>query len=731
VYAKMTLQDRQKWAEKRPTIALNNNKNNNNLVTGDDNDNNIIGNYNIDEHQAKQHRLQYRQKKKAPRSTTTPSTTPTIPILTVVFMTVAMAGAAGLGALPFFCMHSLSPTWTGRATAIACGVMLAASFDLVHEGQPYGAPLVILGIALGSAFISWSSHKLEAYENIEFAHLKGSRARKTFLMVAIMAAHALGEGCGVGVSFCGDRGWTQGVLTTLAIGVHNIPEGLAKATVLVGQGMSAWDAMLWSVVTCLPQPLLAVPSFMFVDMFSAILPIALGFAAGCMIWMVFAELIPDALEGASGGTVATGATLAAAALEGTRMLFESFETEDGQFAWGTEAAITDDSIGGVREGSRHFGIETSSESDADILTLIPAAVLAACIAGIFAGFPLRPPMALGLAASLTGFVGLSLLIDQAVNNAQVPLIHTAAAAVVGMTIVVLLRRQLLVSAVSAARRGKREMDENGQSKNHSNSGYYDLEATERGTDINNNNNSSSSSNNGGQYVMVEGPPSFANMLGSDDHGITSPSKSKGMSSSGGGMVIDANKWLQRMNNSAAAAAAKFKNPQKMAAPQFAACAVSLIALLSASAPLGLRLAQGSISSSTVGTVMIPAILSMGLYAAAAGTTLSAWLGRASASGVLLGIILGGATVASSAAGLIINGGNNAVPSSFDFPLGWATTLEAMSGGGLCLSSFFMLAVGMSLHPGRCRGAVVMGLVPAFGVVVLRKILCVLSITCLT
>ena len=86
-------------------------------------------------------------------------------------------------------------------------------------------------------------------------------------MVGIMAAHALGEGCGVGVSFVGERGWAQGVLTTLAIGVHNIPEGMAKATVLVGQGVSARSALWWSVLTCLPQPLVAVPSFVFVDAF--------------------------------------------------------------------------------------------------------------------------------------------------------------------------------------------------------------------------------------------------------------------------------------------------------------------------------------------------------------------------------------------------------------------------------------------------------------------------------
>ena len=53
----------------------------------------------------------------------------------------------------------------------------------------------------------------------------------------------------------------------------------------------------------LPQPLVAVPSFMFVNAFTAMLPLALGFAAGCMVWMVFAELIPDALEAAAHGKV--------------------------------------------------------------------------------------------------------------------------------------------------------------------------------------------------------------------------------------------------------------------------------------------------------------------------------------------------------------------------------------------------------------------------------------------
>lgn len=125
-------------------------------------------------------------------------------------------------------------------------------------GQPYGGALTVLGVLLGGAFIRRVQQQLAAYEDIEFGALQGSAgaqgavgvglqerirhgaaefygtkwgtssswspwvlsdlgplaathlaARKTALMVGIMAAHALGEGCAVGVSFCGDRGWAQ------------------------------------------------------------------------------------------------------------------------------------------------------------------------------------------------------------------------------------------------------------------------------------------------------------------------------------------------------------------------------------------------------------------------------------------------------------------------------------------------------------------------------------------
>lgn len=108
------------------------------------------------------------------------------------------------------------------------------------------------------------------------------------------------------------RSWERYI--TLAIAVHNIPEGLAISLILVPRGTLVWKAGLWSIFTSLPQPLMAVPAYVLVLYFQPFLPVGLGLAAGAMIWMVLAELITDALKHVSGTTVGTSTTLAFAAL---------------------------------------------------------------------------------------------------------------------------------------------------------------------------------------------------------------------------------------------------------------------------------------------------------------------------------------------------------------------------------------------------------------------------------
>nr|XP_025649084.1 putative zinc transporter At3g08650 isoform X2 [Arachis hypogaea] len=176
-----------------------------------------------------------------------------VSISTVALFTLAMAAATGLGAVPFFFVE-LDPQWAGLCNGMAAGVMLAASFDLIQEGQEFGAGnWVVTGILSGGIFIWLCKKFLEQYGDVSMLDLKGADAAKVVLVIGIMTLHSFGEGSGVGVSFAGSKGFSQGLLVTLAIAVHNIPEGLAVSMVLASRGVSPQNAMLWSVITSLPQ----------------------------------------------------------------------------------------------------------------------------------------------------------------------------------------------------------------------------------------------------------------------------------------------------------------------------------------------------------------------------------------------------------------------------------------------------------------------------------------------
>jgi zinc transporter ZupT len=206
----------------------------------------------------------------------------------------------------------MSRRWLGISNAIAAGLMGAASWGLIYEGLNYSMPRTVLGILLGLAFIVGSRALLGEEGEVEWGEMQGAEALKVVLILGVMTLHSFTEGVGVGVSFGG--GDALGIYISLAIAVHNIPEGLAISLVMVPRGTSVWKAAGWSVFSSLPQPLMAVPAFLFVDAFQPLLPVGLGFAAGAMIWMIFSELVPDALEDATSNTVAIAVVLSVAAM---------------------------------------------------------------------------------------------------------------------------------------------------------------------------------------------------------------------------------------------------------------------------------------------------------------------------------------------------------------------------------------------------------------------------------
>jgi len=230
-------------------------------------------------------------------------------VLAVFLAALATALATGLGALPLLLGRRIE-NLLGLGTAVAAGFMGGASVGLALEGLGISLGRTALGAALGAAFIVTTRRVLEHRRHVEFGALRGADAVGALMIVGVMTLHSFTEGIGVGVSF-GD-GAELGVLISIAIAIHNIPEGLAISLVLVPRGIAVGRAAAWSVFSSLPQPLMAVPAFLLVEWFEPLLPVGLGFAGGAMIWMVAAQLLPDALRTTQPLPVA-GVTLGAAA----------------------------------------------------------------------------------------------------------------------------------------------------------------------------------------------------------------------------------------------------------------------------------------------------------------------------------------------------------------------------------------------------------------------------------
>lgn len=133
-----------------------------------------------------------------------------------------------------------------------------------------------------------------------------------------MFLHSIPEGTAIGVGYAtGDLSF--GLMTALAISIHNIPEGMAISLSMRSAGAGLARCFWFSVLSSLPQPIVALPALYLTAHFLTLLPWGLGFAAGAMLYVALHELTPDAvadsgIRGASLGTSLGFATMATCTL---------------------------------------------------------------------------------------------------------------------------------------------------------------------------------------------------------------------------------------------------------------------------------------------------------------------------------------------------------------------------------------------------------------------------------
>ena len=222
--------------------------------------------------------------------------------------------ATGLGALPFFFFRSMSARWRGVLYAVAGGMMISAAvFSLAEQGLGRGSTWqTVAGMLAGSGFY-WATARIVKRKNWTVGSLDAKESSQAVLVLGAMFVHSIPEGVAIGVGYATGQ-YEFGLLLALAIAFHNIPEGTAVSIPLRDKGFSPWLCLGYAILTSVPQPIAAVPAFLLVDFFQPLLPAALGFAGGAMIFLVAAELLPESLEHCSREEAAWGFIIGLAAM---------------------------------------------------------------------------------------------------------------------------------------------------------------------------------------------------------------------------------------------------------------------------------------------------------------------------------------------------------------------------------------------------------------------------------
>ena len=227
-----------------------------------------------------------------------------------------------IGASLVFLFKSTNRKFLDAALGFTGGVMIAASFwsllspainaveiqnELGYSNLPTFLPPAI-GFFLGAIFMFFldkSIPHLHIFGKIEEAEGPKTDLKKTSLLVMAIAIHNIPEGLAVGVAFgalysaefSSVFSLGSAVALGIGIGIQNFPEGFAVSMPLRRAGFSKFKSWKWGQLSAIVEPIFAVIGAAFVLLVYPILPYALAFAAGAMIFIVVEEVIPESQRG--------------------------------------------------------------------------------------------------------------------------------------------------------------------------------------------------------------------------------------------------------------------------------------------------------------------------------------------------------------------------------------------------------------------------------------------------
>ena len=232
------------------------------------------------------------------------------PIMQALLAGLFTWGLTALGASAVFATKEVKPKVLDSMLGFAGGVMIAASFwsllapaIAMSEGHIFGSWFpAATGFALGGIFLRMIDKVLPhlhlGFQMDEVEGIKTSWRRSTLLVLAI-TLHNIPEGLAVGVAFgavaAGFPSATLPAAIALAIGIgiQNFPEGFAVSVPLRREGMTRFKSFWYGQLSAIVEPIFAVIGAAAVMMMKPLLPYALAFAAGAMIFVVVEEVIPE------------------------------------------------------------------------------------------------------------------------------------------------------------------------------------------------------------------------------------------------------------------------------------------------------------------------------------------------------------------------------------------------------------------------------------------------------